>query len=41
MGDWVDAKNGDMRVPHGPGLGVDPDPVLVARYRTHAPNVIR
>jgi D-galactarolactone cycloisomerase len=40
MGDWVDAKNGEMRVPQEPGLGVDPDPALIARYRTHAPNVI-
>jgi D-galactarolactone cycloisomerase len=41
MGDWVDPKNGDMRLPQGPGLGADPDPVLVARYRTHEPNVVR
>ena len=32
--DWVDAKDGHMRVPQGPGLGVDPDPALIARYRT-------
>ena len=30
-----------MRVPQGPGLGADPDPALIARYRTHEPNVIR
>jgi D-galactarolactone cycloisomerase len=41
FGDWVDAKDGHMRVPQGPGLGVDPDPALIARYRTHEPNVIR
>ncbi|MGB9367894.1 MAG: mandelate racemase/muconate lactonizing enzyme family protein [Xanthobacteraceae bacterium] len=41
MGDWVDPKNGETRVPQGPGLGADPDPALIARYRTHAPNVIR
>jgi L-alanine-DL-glutamate epimerase-like enolase superfamily enzyme len=41
FGDWVDAKDGHMRLPQGPGLGVDPDPALVARYRTHEPNVIR
>jgi D-galactarolactone cycloisomerase len=41
MGRWVDAKNGEMRVPQGPGLGVDPDPELIARYRTHQPNIIR
>ena len=29
-----------MVVPQGPGLGADPDPALIARYRTHAPNVI-
>jgi D-galactarolactone cycloisomerase len=40
MGDWVGAKNGEMRVPQGPGLGADPDPALIARYRTHSPNVI-
>ena len=40
MGDWVDAKNGEMRVPQGPGLGADPDPALIARYRTHASNII-
>ena len=30
-----------MRVPQGPGLGVDPDPALIARYRTHEPTIIR
>ena len=34
-------KTGRMRVPQGPGLGGDPDPALVARYRTHEPNIIR
>ena len=41
MGDWVDARNGEMRWPEEPGLGVDPDPALIARYRTHTPNIIR
>ena len=41
FGDWIDAKDGHMRVPQGPGLGVDPDPALIARYRTHEPNIIR
>ena len=41
FGDWVDLKDGVMRVPQGPGLGADPDPALIARYRTHEPNVIR
>jgi len=40
FGDWVDIKGGAMVVPQGPGLGADPDPALIARYRTHAPNVI-
>jgi L-alanine-DL-glutamate epimerase-like enolase superfamily enzyme len=40
FGDWIDAKDGQMRVPQGPGLGVDPDPALIARYRTHEPTII-
>ena len=34
------STNGYTRVPQGPGLGHDPDPALIARYRTHEPNVI-
>jgi L-alanine-DL-glutamate epimerase-like enolase superfamily enzyme len=41
FGDWIDAKDGEMRVPQGPGLGCDPDAELIARYRTHEPNIIR
>ena len=41
FGDFIDAKNGDMRVPQAPGLGVDPDPDMIARYRTHEPNIIK
>jgi L-alanine-DL-glutamate epimerase-like enolase superfamily enzyme len=41
FGDFIDIKDGAMRVPQGPGLGVDPDPALIARYRTHPANVIR
>jgi L-alanine-DL-glutamate epimerase-like enolase superfamily enzyme len=41
MGDWIDVTNGELRVPQAPGLGADPYPELIARYRTHAPNVIR
>ena len=41
FGDWVDLKDGVMRLPQAPGLGCDPDPVLIARYRTHPPNVIQ
>jgi L-alanine-DL-glutamate epimerase-like enolase superfamily enzyme len=33
FGDLVDAKDGMMAVPDGPGLGCDPDPALVARCR--------
>jgi L-alanine-DL-glutamate epimerase-like enolase superfamily enzyme len=40
FGDWIDLKEGVMRVPQGAGLGADPDPALIARYRTHAPNII-
>lgn len=40
FGDWIDLKDGAMRVPQGPGLGADPDPALIARYRTHAPTII-
>jgi L-alanine-DL-glutamate epimerase-like enolase superfamily enzyme len=40
FGNWVDIKGGAMAVPQGPGLGADPDPALIARYRTHAPTVI-
>jgi D-galactarolactone cycloisomerase len=41
LGDWIDARDGALRVPHGPGLGSDPDGELIARYRTHEPNIIR
>ena len=42
FGDFVDvARDGTMRVPQGPGLGVDPDPASVARYRTHPPTTIK
>ena len=40
FGDWVDIKDGTMRVPQGPGLGADPDPALIARYRTHSSTII-
>jgi D-galactarolactone cycloisomerase len=32
-GDLVDARDGMMAVPDGPGLGRDPDPAVIARYR--------
>ncbi len=33
FGDLVDPVAGCMRVPQGPGLGLDPDPAVVARFR--------
>jgi|SoiMethySBSTD1v2_1073268.scaffolds.fasta_scaffold38794_4 D-galactarolactone cycloisomerase len=41
FGPWTEIKNGVTRVPQSPGLGCDPDPALIVRYRTHEPNVIR
>jgi D-galactarolactone cycloisomerase len=41
FGEWIDARDGEMRVPQGPGLGCDPEPELVARYRIHEPRIIR
>ena len=42
FGNWVDIKvGGAMFVPQGPGLGADPDPALIARYRTHSPTIIK
>jgi D-galactarolactone cycloisomerase len=32
-GDAIDVDNGFMRVPDGPGLGIEVDPKLVERYR--------
>jgi L-alanine-DL-glutamate epimerase-like enolase superfamily enzyme len=34
FGDFVEARDGMMRVPDGPGLGCDPDPAVIDRYRT-------
>jgi D-galactarolactone cycloisomerase len=34
FGGATNAKNGMLAVPQGPGLGVDPDPAVVARYKT-------
>jgi L-alanine-DL-glutamate epimerase-like enolase superfamily enzyme len=33
LGGWTEAEDGFLRVPDGPGLGVDPDLGAVARYR--------
>jgi len=31
---WTDATDGKVAVPHGPGLGCDPDQAVIAKYRT-------
>ena len=41
FGPFAEITNGVARVPQGPGLGHDPDPALIARYRTHEPNVVQ
>jgi L-alanine-DL-glutamate epimerase-like enolase superfamily enzyme len=33
FGDLVEAREGMMAVPDGPGLGCDPDASVIARYR--------
>ena len=33
FGGATNAKNGMLAVPQGPGLGVDPDPAVIARHR--------
>jgi L-alanine-DL-glutamate epimerase-like enolase superfamily enzyme len=33
FGDAIDAREGKLRVPDGPGLGYDPDPRILERYR--------
>lgn len=33
FGPWVKPVNGRVKVPQGPGLGCDPDPAVVRRYR--------
>jgi D-galactarolactone cycloisomerase len=37
----TEAVDGKVPVPQGPGLGCDPDPAVLERYRTHAPTVTR
>ncbi|QIE30036.1 D-galactarolactone cycloisomerase (plasmid) [Caballeronia sp. SBC1] len=32
-GDWIHPVEGSLRVPQGPGLGLDPDPDVIARFR--------
>jgi D-galactarolactone cycloisomerase len=38
---YTEVVNGMVPVPQGPGLGCDPDPALLERYRTHPPTVTR
>jgi len=33
LGDAIDPVNGSLSVPPGPGLGVDPDPAIIQKYR--------
>jgi L-alanine-DL-glutamate epimerase-like enolase superfamily enzyme len=33
LGDWVDAPGGFMRVPNGPGLGIEVDEAVLKKYR--------
>ena len=34
LGDAIEAIDGRLKIPAGPGLGRDPDPEIVARYKT-------
>ncbi|MDQ2803233.1 MAG: mandelate racemase/muconate lactonizing enzyme family protein [Pseudomonadota bacterium] len=34
---WVRPRDGKLAVPHGPGLGCDPDPAILARYTRGSP----
>lgn len=36
LGDWIDVRDGHMRIPQGPGLGVDIDETVIAKYRVNA-----
>ena len=33
FGSMIDVRSGSMRVPDGPGLGIEPDRELIKRYR--------
>jgi L-alanine-DL-glutamate epimerase-like enolase superfamily enzyme len=33
LGDWTDAHHGFLRVPDGPGLGIEVDLDAIERYR--------
>lgn len=36
MGRWVTPEDGQLRIPDAPGIGVDPDPEVLERYRVTA-----
>jgi D-galactarolactone cycloisomerase len=33
LGDWVNAERGEMRIPQAPGLGIEVDEAMLAKYR--------
>ncbi|HLN08637.1 MAG TPA: mandelate racemase/muconate lactonizing enzyme family protein [Xanthobacteraceae bacterium] len=39
FGAWLEAPDGKVRVPSSPGLGCDPDPAIVKRYRVRPDGV--
>lgn len=39
--DWTTASHGRVAVPQGPGLGADPAPDVIERYRTHGQSIVR
>lgn len=41
FGEYVVVNKGQLPVPQGHGLGCDPDPAVIERYRTDGPTVIR
>ncbi len=41
FGPWLQARDGKVLVPQGPGLGCDPDMAVVERYRVDQPTVTR
>ncbi len=41
FGAWTEARNGRVAVPQAPGLGCDPDPAIIERYRCMPDTVCR
>jgi L-alanine-DL-glutamate epimerase-like enolase superfamily enzyme len=33
IGEWIEARDGELRVPDGPGLGIEIDQRVIARFR--------